>query len=347
MRRLLWILLFALPVGTAGCAPEVDVKSYNVDYPDREKIRMLTAMLPAGSTMWVVKLLGPEGAVAAQKPAFDEFVASMRFDDKKEMPNWTAPAGWKEQPGGGEFRVATFRIDAGARPLEVAVTALKQQEPVELDRHTILANVNRWRGQMNLAAIASSDLENSIRRAKVDGREVVFGDLSSLGFYRVPVPSAHGGAVPRKAPPMLGGNRNLPFTFKEPAEWQPKRPLPQFSVAAFEVIDGKRRATITVSQAGGDAVGNANRWREQVGLKKLPRAEMMNELRPLQVAGMDAWYLDAANPKAQLPNNRILGVMVPMDRATWFIKMAGPDALVGDQKLNFEAFLQSFKIAQE
>jgi hypothetical protein len=199
---------------------------------------------------------------------------------------------------------------------------------------------------MNLAGIDRSELEKAIRRDKVDGHEVVFADLSSQGTYRVPVRNPHGDMAPRKAPPMAGGNKNLPFTFTEPAEWAPKRDLPPFSVAAFEVVDGKRRATITVSSAGGDVAGNANRWRVQVGLKELPRAEMMADLQPLQVAGLDAQYVDVANPKSQQPNNRILGVIVPTDGANWFIKMAGPDALVGAQKANFEAFVKSFKLAQ-
>jgi hypothetical protein len=345
-RRWPWLLLFVLPIAAAGCAQEVDVKSYDVKYPDREMLRMLTAMVPDGKTMWVFKLMGPEAAVAAQQKAFDDVVASLRFDEKKEFPDWTAPAGWKEEKGGGEFRVATFRIEDGARPLEVAVTILDQKKPGELDSQTILANVNRWRGQMSLPGIDVSELENAIRRGKVDGREVVYADLSALGTYRVPVRNPHGGVAPKKALPRLGGIGNLPFTFREPAEWQPKRPLPQFSMAAFEVVEGKRRAIITVTEAQGDVVANANRWRTQVGLKELPAAEIRNDLMPLKVAGLDAHYLDVVNPKSQQANNRILGVIVPTDGATWFIKMAGPDALVGAQKTNFEAFVNSFKLAQ-
>jgi hypothetical protein len=355
-RRLLWILLFALPVVAVGCAQEEEVNSYNVDYPNREKLRLLTAIVPDAEMTWVFKLLGPEAAVAAQKEAFDDFVGSIRLKDKGN-PKWTVPAGWKEEGGDGKMRFKTFRIDAGARAMEVAVTLLpKLTQPGDAiepgKRNSILDNVNRWRGQMSLPEIGAPDLDKAVQKKTVDGREVTFFDVSAPGTYRVPVrnldggnPHADGALV--KAPPMFGGDRNLPFTFKEPADWRPKRPLPQFSIAAFEVIEGNQRATVTVSQAGGDAVGNANRWREQVGLKKLPRAEMMKDLQPLKVAGMDAWYLDVANPNAPQPNNRILGVMVPTDQTTWFIKMAGPDALVGAQKTNFETFVKSFKLAQE
>jgi hypothetical protein len=51
-----------------------------------------------------------------------------------------------------------------------------------------------------------------------------------------------------------------------------------------------------------------------------------------------------ANPNSPQPNNRILGVIVD---STWFIKMSGPDALVGAQKANFESFVKSFKDARE
>lgn len=354
-RRILGTLLFALPFLVAGCAQEMDVTSYDVDYPDREKIRLLTAIVPDGETTWVFKLQGPDAAVAAQKKAFDDLIASVRLDEKKDPPiSWTKPEDWQEEDGGGEFRIKTLRIAAGARPMEVAVSMLpKLTAPGEKDEkkrgNSVLDNVNRWRRQMTLPAIEAADLEKNIRREKVDGREVILANISALGTYRVPVRNPRAGLAKAQAggQPKLGGGKGTPFTFEVPKGWVPRKPLPQFSLAAYEVVDGKFTATISLSQAGGDDADNINRWREQVGLQKTSRAEINRDAKAIKVAGIDAKYVDLANPKSAQPNNRILGVIVPSGDGAYFIKMAGPDALLGAQKTKFEAFVKSFQAAPE
>lgn len=70
---------------------------------------------------------------------------------------WKTPAGWKEQPA-GNVRLASFLItgDEGKKA-EMAIT----QFPGDVGGD--LANINRWRNQLQLGPIAEGDLSKSIK----------------------------------------------------------------------------------------------------------------------------------------------------------------------------------------
>lgn len=70
---------------------------------------------------------------------------------------WKAPPGWQEQPAGG-VRVASFLITAdGGRKADMSVT----QFPGDVGGD--LANINRWRGQLQLPPISEAELSKQIK----------------------------------------------------------------------------------------------------------------------------------------------------------------------------------------
>jgi len=69
---------------------------------------------------------------------------------------WKAPPGWQEQPAGG-VRVASFLVTAdGGRKADMSVT----QFPGNVGGD--LANINRWRGQLQLAPISEAELSKLV-----------------------------------------------------------------------------------------------------------------------------------------------------------------------------------------
>lgn len=84
---------------------------------------------------------------------------SAAADDNQQDPAaWTVPAGWTLDPEPRPMRVATFSVRVNESPVEVAVTRF------EGDVGGILANVNRWRGQMGLPHVDEGGLEATISR---------------------------------------------------------------------------------------------------------------------------------------------------------------------------------------
>lgn len=107
---------------------------------------LAVALLREGTT-WFFKMTGTPALVAEQKSAFVEFLKSVRFavaaTPDAGRPRWTVPAGWAEQPA-GQFLVAKFAI--GSAAVNVSQSAG--------DGGGLAANVNRWRQQLGLPAVA-------------------------------------------------------------------------------------------------------------------------------------------------------------------------------------------------
>lgn len=92
-------------------------------------------------------------------------VASMK-------PRWTVPPGWKELPPAG-MRVASFSSSSGnEKELDISVVTF----PGEAGG--LLANVNRWRGQMKLEPAADAV---GIETLDVAGQPVQMVELSEPG----------------------------------------------------------------------------------------------------------------------------------------------------------------------
>jgi len=80
---------------------------------------------------------------------------------------WTAPAQWQSKPASG-MRKATFTVGEGA---ELAVTAFPGDVGGEL------ANVNRWRGQLQVAPIGEAELAGALTRLEAGGLQIAVVDL--------------------------------------------------------------------------------------------------------------------------------------------------------------------------
>ena len=145
--------------------------------------RILGVIQHRDGMAWFYKMTGDADLVEQQKPAFVEFLKSLKFQTAPvsggmgEMPatlppghpaigdmttpttasapishdgqpNWQVPAGWQEISG-GQFLVAKFTLtgDGGA-------TAAVNVSSSAGDGGGMAANVNRWRGQLGLPPIS-------------------------------------------------------------------------------------------------------------------------------------------------------------------------------------------------
>ena len=151
---------------------------------------MLAAIVPHEGATWFFKLTGPAAIVAAEKTRFLEFLATVkpaapgapvvpvpsgttatRPDPMSAPPpaeaiaasaaiaglRWNAPAHWESKPASA-LRRATFLIPGGATPAELAITTFPGTVGGEL------ANVNRWRAQLQLPALDAAGLAATVTR---------------------------------------------------------------------------------------------------------------------------------------------------------------------------------------
>jgi hypothetical protein len=325
------LLIGTCLLALVGCQPPDEISKYTVEQRGREKLRTLGAIVPVKGDYWFVKLTGPEAAVSAEKPNFDLLLASLKIDDKKNPPlRWERPDTWKRAKAGG-MRQAAFLLPAKDTVLETTI--------IKLDRegNSVLENINRWRDFLTLPPVERAQLDETIERRKINDTEVIVFDKSGLGVYIKP----------------LTRPVQVPFLYEIPADWAPSNQQVAFSEDTYEVMkskvdkDGKvveLEATVTVTPAGGSKLENLNRWRGQLKLPELSQAEMDLQTRKIDVLGVKADYVDFANPQLAKGRNRFLGVLLPYEKQTWVLKMAGPDELVGEQKQAFETFVKSIKL---
>ncbi len=151
---------------------------------------------------WFYKMTGDADLAEQQKPAFVEFLKSLNFgaaaQSQPEMPaghpaaggdmgallsapaaassaskpNWQVPAGWQEVPA-AQFLLAEYSIaGAGGAKAEVNVAQLSG------DGGGLLANVNRWRRQIGLAALDENSLAGAATALDVTGGKATLVDMT-------------------------------------------------------------------------------------------------------------------------------------------------------------------------
>ncbi len=153
-----------------------------------EPARLWGAIVPHAADLWFFKLTGPIADVAGLDAKLREFLASVKFDG--DQPKWNAPDGWLQRPG-NEFRFATLVIPSEPKPLELTVSKLSRGDgPLE---DQLLANVNRWRGQVALPPLEADGLAKESERLSVAGEDALI-----VSYDGVAQPNAMG------RPPFAG-----------------------------------------------------------------------------------------------------------------------------------------------
>jgi hypothetical protein len=155
-----------------------------------------------------------------------------------------------------------------------------------------------------------------------------------------PLPSIP--SVPRGA----FNDEELPVKFQVPAGWRPAPP-PQFSVAAFDVGDDERPATVTLSSASGNLLDNVNRWRGQLQLAPVDENALDTIATKMKVAGRDATFVELIGQSRPEGQKATYVVMVPETQGTtWFLKLTGDAAAAFREREKFLQFAAAMKFVE-
>jgi hypothetical protein len=347
-RRSLAIVCGVAAAATLGCQTPDEIQHYQV--PREPRVRMLGAILPHGDRTWFIRMTGLDQELEGRKAEFRKFVESFRFDVKDGAPVvWAAPADWRNQEVPPNKRMlgqyAAFRVgrQEGTGP-EVTVSQLGRKGQAG----SVSANVNRWRGQLGLPTLEEAELEKATQRVKIGDDVATLLDMTGRGPYLVvrPAPGGpvgpHGGAGgPAPAEPGVA--------YQMPDGWRkvPNRPL---SLATFRVGEGKREAEVTatvLNEAAGGVPRAVADWREQVGLPRAADADLLKDVRTLDLGSVKASYVEVVGPERSGERLAVLGALVTRPGELLSFRMKGPADVVAAQRANFEAFLRSLRFGDE
>jgi hypothetical protein len=93
---------------------------------------------------------------------------------------WTTPPGWKALPA-GQMLFAAYQVSENP-PVKMTVS---QVTSMGSGSATVMANVNRWRGQLGLSAASQADITKDVKPIQLEGREALLIDLAGNGGQRM------------------------------------------------------------------------------------------------------------------------------------------------------------------
>jgi hypothetical protein len=353
-RRTALLLCAVAALVAAGCGRSEEITAYDEDKPGTAlasaKNRILAAIFFRDEGLWAFKLVGPEAKVRDIEQPLREFLLSVRFKDGE--PEWKIPAaGPKWVPlEKVEGRYAGYQVGPKDDNTELTVNKVGRGKDRQED---LLANVNRWRVQLNLMKLPkdSDDLANFVKLFDEKGAEKFYlVDLTGTGSGRTAMAGVGPGIGPKRAPGDIMRDRE-PVTYDKPKEWHEVKqegPRKQFddSRATLEVGEGEARAVVTITpfdRSKFSVLRNVNRWRtQQLDLPAITEDELPHVLTKVNVNGTDSDYFDQTG-KPGPDCKRMLVILIPDKQKFWIIKMLGPAETVGKNKGLFELFAKSVK----
>lgn len=89
---------------------------------------------------------------------------------------WSAPADWKTKPGSA-MRKGSYTVTAEgvAGEADLSITAFPGAVGGDL------ANLNRWRGQLQLAPVSQAEFDTAVQRLQRNGLEIIVADIGGTG----------------------------------------------------------------------------------------------------------------------------------------------------------------------
>jgi hypothetical protein len=151
---------------------------------------MVVAQARRNGATWYFKMTGDRATVNGAKPAFMEFLKSIRFDagnntsstttttaatTDNASPRWNVPSNWEEKtPGAMLFKSFSITDNGGAT---AAVTISFFQGAMG----GVLANINRWRGQIGVAPVADDQMVGIASNLDTAGGTATLVDFEGAG----------------------------------------------------------------------------------------------------------------------------------------------------------------------
>jgi len=285
---------------------------------------------------------------------------------------WEVPAGWAAGTP-GEFQTAVYLLSGGAK---VAVSNLPGDAGGEA------ANVNRWRGQIGLAAV--EDVGGESLAAEGAGISAKWFDLNGESesilaaiialpdetwFFKLSGPTAEidasrqafmallgsihmeSAAVPSVAPaPEIPTDAKPQIALEIPAGWV-KSEGSEMRVASFSIPgDGVPEGDVSVIPLAGESgstLANVNRWRAQVRLPALASEDDPALGTKASGSAGEVLITHMVSEENLFDGGRkgaISTAILKTASHTWFFKLTGEVELVARHRAAFETFVLSAKL---
>lgn len=157
-------------------AAQVDSDSLaedNSESPDQ----MLAAVFLRPGEAWFLKMSGPREAISVNAEGFEKLAKSFTFGkagSQDSHPLWELPPGWQEKPASG-MRWATIVPVNSSEAHQISLIRLPREGNDAAEY--LLANVNRWRGQLGLEEWTKEELLQAVGDNAIEDNTAHFFQL--------------------------------------------------------------------------------------------------------------------------------------------------------------------------
>jgi hypothetical protein len=305
-------------------------------------------------------------AAAATNPAQQTATAT--------QVTWEVPQGWQEVETTSTMRIATFKASNG---LEVAVTAFPG------DVGGLVANVNRWRGQVGLDPTDEQGIEDSIVRN--NGVDVIVVDVLGSGKRLIgTIIDVHDGKTwfvkllgatdqleevkedlvqfstsfhihnhntdhtlsSSGSESTTQSNLQSPTTIKRASDWvQPAEWAAEENSSSIlmEAYTSQSGGRITLTALIGPGGGMLGNINRWRAQLGLPIVGSVSEIN-LKDLGEGAVFVDFTSPDE---SGRMAAGIMPVGNQTLFFKLTGTVSAVEAELARFETFIQAYEIGRQ
>lgn len=171
MRRTVALLLLASCTLLGACR-EAKVTSYRVPKEKPDELPPGMASAAASTNAGTVPPSMNQGTPSTPSaPAMDMASTAVPTANGSDLA-WSAPADWKPKPAGA-MRKGSFTVSGAAGDADLSITAFPGDVGGEL------ANLNRWRGQIQLGPLTDADLPGATTRVEQNSLTFVVVDYVS------------------------------------------------------------------------------------------------------------------------------------------------------------------------
>ncbi len=343
-----------LLVFLAGCQDEPTIETVTLPISKSglpiaksTESRMVVAMSNRPEATWFFKITGPAVVVDQLENEWIDILKSVQYNDANK-PSWDSPKNWESStPSEGRFATLRNRSVKG-QIVELAISSLGPKQD-------LVMNLNRWRGQLGLAPIGDSQLEDEVGELEHQGGAFMMFDRKGTLSQGLTPPFAGGGmnATPptATAPKTTSSGTTNPeptnpeptVQYETPAGWVVKKNVPVVAVRLEKSV-GDQVLQISVTPMTSTLApweNSATSWVAESGTSNAPQEIIAATSQKFEISGKPAQRIDLID----LPDAKkaVVGVRVDAGDQAWFIKMAGPNESVKEALQDFASFLDSLK----
>ena len=336
-----------------------------------EDRRILGAVIPDGGNVYFVKATDRIAPLASAESAFRSIVEQFAIDPGTGAPKLELPQGWTVKQldnanagiGLAEM-IAEINFEAAEGRIRFTVSKYERPKEKAMWDEYLLSQINRWRGQLELAPITVSELQKELPTIPRQGEPLpayLFDAQGDVAGVSSPGPKSPGPKSPVEpnrqadvqpsAPPSIPPPSipSLKLVYDKPEGWelQPARP---YREATFKLTKDAKVGEVTVSTARDNPVQNAAMWVSQVLPNNEPAAleslamKTVEEAESFQ-AGTKTAKLYTIRGSDQPDARSLLVVAIPMgnDGMSMFVKLNCELRMMEEEKSTFLSFVNSLR----